>query len=542
MAKLPIPFGNPRTYNGHSGVDYPQARRTPFRASGPGVVRNWGKNDRGGNFIWVVYDGGTPPVGYHHLPSHEGCPKPGTRFNLGDQLGLVNSSGFSTGDHLHSEVEGYRTTSGYWQWFDVNRVVGQGTASGGSSTVFDQNLRDRQAWLIARGYDLGPSGADGYWGAYTEAAIKAYQTFLRAYGYTGAIDADWGPGTQAAHEKYAATLLPASGTPAFPLAANQYFGPEGGGANSISGWHSGPDGHPGLRQWQQRMKDRGWTIAVDGLYGPKGATTPVGETAGVALAFQREKGFLPDALIGPETWKGAWEAPVTTTPVPTPTPLPDPEPTPSPSGMVTPAATDFPSWIRYDIRLDPEAQVEGYAQKWEDYYKRPYKPIESHTHWWGDPTAGYTHDGTVNHTFNTEYLGVNYVTSAGRITLCVPLHLNALTTGQRNPDAWKSENDPRLTELGYKTLGFLHYIVEEKNPHLKGEPIRLHKEFMETSCSLIDVIKVRDYANKFASGLLDPATGEPPITTTPPVDPDPVDPKAEIYAALDAIKGMVEEL
>jgi murein DD-endopeptidase MepM/ murein hydrolase activator NlpD len=96
--------------------------------------------------------------------------------------------------------------------------------------------------------------------------------------------------------------------PAFPLPSGSYFGPEGGPSQSVSGWHSH---NADLRVWQQRMKDRGWTITVDGLYGPKGATTPQGETASVALAFQKEKGLTADSLIGPQTWAAAWTAPIT---------------------------------------------------------------------------------------------------------------------------------------------------------------------------------------------------------------------------------------
>lgn len=96
--------------------------------------------------------------------------------------------------------------------------------------------------------------------------------------------------------------------PAFPLAPGQYFGPEGGGTNSISGYHSHSDD---LRRWQQRMADRGWAISVDGLYGPRGATTPQGNTADETRKFQAEKGLAADALIGPETWAKAWTAPIT---------------------------------------------------------------------------------------------------------------------------------------------------------------------------------------------------------------------------------------
>ncbi|MYR35751.1 hypothetical protein GTW20_26710 [Nocardiopsis alba] len=51
------------------------------------------------------------------------------------------------------------------------------------------------------------------------------------------------------------------------------------------------------------MRARGWTISVDGLYGP--------QTDGVARSFQREKGLKVDGKIGAATWRAAWESPVT---------------------------------------------------------------------------------------------------------------------------------------------------------------------------------------------------------------------------------------
>lgn len=57
------------------------------------------------------------------------------------------------------------------------------------------------------------------------------------------------------------------------------------------------------KQWQQKMDARGWTIDVDGLYGP-------GSKA-VCIAFQREKGLKPDGIVGPITWAATWSLPVT---------------------------------------------------------------------------------------------------------------------------------------------------------------------------------------------------------------------------------------
>jgi peptidoglycan hydrolase-like protein with peptidoglycan-binding domain len=48
------------------------------------------------------------------------------------------------------------------------------------------------------------------------------------------------------------------------------------------------------RLWQQRMRDRGWPITVDGAYGPKSAAT--------CRAFQQEKHLGVDGVVGPATW------------------------------------------------------------------------------------------------------------------------------------------------------------------------------------------------------------------------------------------------
>lgn len=153
---LPIPFANPATYPGHSGVDYGQALGTPFRASGPGVVRTLGRNARGGFFVWVQYDNG-PLVGYHHMDSHNGCPRVGTRVNLGDRLGYVGNTGNSTGPHLHSEVSGHATTAGYWKFFTPAHVVGESswTATAPSLTAKEIDMYEQLIAINNKVYGIG---------------------------------------------------------------------------------------------------------------------------------------------------------------------------------------------------------------------------------------------------------------------------------------------------------------------------------------------------------------------------------------------------
>ena len=470
-----------------------------------------------------------------------------------DQQQWLIDRGYSVGSSGADGVKGPDTVQAFKQYQTFLRAYGYtgdidgdwGPATQTAHNAYVQSLNNvsselklQQQWLISRNYNLDPKGADGVWGPSTEAAFKQYQEFLRAYGYTGDIDGQWGPATQAAHAKYYAEVTsppPASGAPAFPLPAGQYFGPEGD-SNAISGYHS----YSGeLRQWQQRMSERGWPITVDGLYGYVGDTTPRGNTAEIAVAFQKEKNLTPDGLIGPATWDAAWSAPVTPT-IPAPEP---PNPTDPPvvtppvddelkatPNLITPSAADFPSWIRFEIVTDPEGQQANLNKNEAEYYGVPYNPVEAHLHWWGLPGQAGTHDGNVSYIKNTKDLSVNFVLSENRITLMVPINKIALTTGRRNPYAWKVENDPTLSEQQYKTMGYLVYIVEKLNPVLVNEPLRLHKEFYSTSCSEIRKDKVRDYAEKFRTGALDPATGLAPVVT-PPVEPPvvtpPVDPKPE---------------
>lgn len=535
--------------NGGVAVDIGDWRRFAQICGNYGFVHSYPDSDP----VHFDYVGGSPAGGAS--PNASVQAQQNWLISRGYDLGPTGADGIA-GPMYAAAVQKYQTfLRAYGYTGDIDGIWGDGTqAAHAKYYEFVQNgspeLKAQQAWLISRGYDLGPSGADGIWGPKTEAAIKAYQTFLRAWGYTGDIDGAWGSGTQAAHEKFTASLAQQPSVPPFPLPAGKYFGPEGGGENSISGYYSY---NAELKLWQQRMKDRGWPITVDGLYGPKGATTPQGNTAEVVVAFQTEKGYTVDGLIGKQTWDGAWLAPITpATPTPAdPNPtepttpsVPDDEAAATPN-LITPSASDFPSWIKFDIQYDSDFQSADHNKKAAEYYGKPYDPVESHVHWWGEPGKGGSHDGNVSYIRNTKDLSVNFVVSAGRITLMVPLNKLALTTGARNPFAWKSENDPTVTdlsndELGYRTMGYLHYIVEKLNPKLLNEPIRHHKEFYSTSCSALDKAKVRDYADKFRTGKLDPATGKPPVTT-PPVDP-PVDPGTETVLVPTGLLTLVKQL
>lgn len=116
----------------------------------------------------------------------------------------------------------------------------------------------------------------------------------------------------------AAPAVVAGTAPAFPLPRGAgglyYYGDPDGPITSVSGrgrnsavpddvhevadrWTS-----DGLRTWQARMDARGYSLEVDGRYGP--------ETERIVRYFQRLVGLAVDGKIGPETWRAAWSEPI----------------------------------------------------------------------------------------------------------------------------------------------------------------------------------------------------------------------------------------
>lgn len=495
---LPIPFGNPATYPGHSGVDFPQPRGTVFRASAPGVVGLRSSNSRGGNMVWLDYDG-YPGVAYAHLDDYRDSPPVGTRVNEGDIIGRVGNTGNSTGPHLHVEVFGHATTDGFWQFFNPNRVVGGGGGGGGSADIA---AGQRTAGPNGARRRSDPSSQSAEAGeALTPGTIGNFTGWIRGENVEG--NPVWYQGTSGNWFWSGGFVEGANGTGLTDL--NPVTPPPVGAgqrrAIAGSNGRSAPNTSAEIRQ----------TL-------PEGT---VGDFNGwiTGESVEGESRWIRGAHSGDWFWLGAFEPRnvdgLADLNVVTPPPDGGTEADFTPD-VKTPTAADFPKWIRYEEVIDPEALNPTLNKDAAKYYGTEYDPIESHTHWWGLPGQSGTHDGNVTYIKGKADLSVNYVVSENRVTLMVPLNKIALTTGKRNPFAWKSENDPALTEQQYVTMGFLHYLVEKLNPKLKGEAIRLHKEFYDTTCSQIDPAKVRSIANKFASGALDPATGKPPVTEPEP--------------------------
>lgn len=105
-ARLTSPFGyrtNPVSgnYGFHTGIDLAVAENTPVAAAYGGVVTSSGESDVWGKYVLVEHSEGFETY-YCHL--NDIYAPEGTVLRSGETLGLVGSTGWSTGPHLHFEV------------------------------------------------------------------------------------------------------------------------------------------------------------------------------------------------------------------------------------------------------------------------------------------------------------------------------------------------------------------------------------------------------------------------------------------------------
>lgn len=98
------------SYQSHTGVDFACAAGTPIYAvkDGTVVVSMAKKNSSGkyisyGEYIIIDHEDGTMTL-YAHMTAGSRTVNPGDRVSQGQTIGLVGSTGNSTGNHLHFEV------------------------------------------------------------------------------------------------------------------------------------------------------------------------------------------------------------------------------------------------------------------------------------------------------------------------------------------------------------------------------------------------------------------------------------------------------
>ncbi len=93
------PFNGDRTF--HNGVDIANYAGTPVHASMAGRVADMGFNSAYGNYILLSHEGGYQTL-YGHLRAFE--VSQGEWVRQGQVIGLMGSTGYSTGPHVHFSI------------------------------------------------------------------------------------------------------------------------------------------------------------------------------------------------------------------------------------------------------------------------------------------------------------------------------------------------------------------------------------------------------------------------------------------------------
>lgn len=137
---------------------------------------------------------------------------------------------------------------------------------------------------------------DSYYGQATVSAVKKWQ---KVNGL--AADGIFGKNSWAVLNGGKAKKPKKSSAPNFPLPKGHWYGVESSNPKNHSGYYT--KDRAGIKQFQAKLKQRGWSISVDGIFG-NGTKKVVGQ-------YQAEKGLRKDYAVGAKTWAAIWEYPVT---------------------------------------------------------------------------------------------------------------------------------------------------------------------------------------------------------------------------------------
>lgn len=253
----------------HLGWDVANSQGTPVYAAAAGTVRDI----RTGSYPGDTTSGPLPgrtgnSVHIDHADSyfsyyghlHRVLVSDGQRVSCGQLVGLMGTTGNSTGPHLHFELHQPRLTSFDPRAFLANRGISLGSTAPVGSTGWPSVSQGVTSWTarviqyLLRGRGVS-TVADGYFGPGTTSAVKTFQSGKGLY-----VDGVVGPIT------WTALILPLQ---------------QGNSGDLVRGL-------------QTALNARGASLVVDGSFGSV-TTTAVRN-------FQSSRGLVVDGLVGPVTW------------------------------------------------------------------------------------------------------------------------------------------------------------------------------------------------------------------------------------------------
>lgn len=173
-----------------------------------------------------------------------------------------------------------------------------------ADAIAELDRRGVKGYVIWRGRIRSTYVSRGVWRTYTGSNRHDHHvhiSYITGYDSTASWDLSRG-GLLTVN-----AAVPAVTAPPYPLPDGHliYFNPK-----KYATWHDGQGsdttGRAAIKQWQDRMLERGWDLGKGGADGYYGDTTNR-----VARAFQQEKGLAIDGTVGPRTFSAAFESVVT---------------------------------------------------------------------------------------------------------------------------------------------------------------------------------------------------------------------------------------
>ncbi|MCB0394330.1 MAG: M23 family metallopeptidase [Bdellovibrionales bacterium] len=93
-----------KRYQAHTGIDFPLPTGSPVFAAESGVVRKAGRSRAAGNHIFISHRNGLETQ-YLHLSEIDSSVTPGATVKVGELIGKIGRTGYSTKAHLHFSVK-----------------------------------------------------------------------------------------------------------------------------------------------------------------------------------------------------------------------------------------------------------------------------------------------------------------------------------------------------------------------------------------------------------------------------------------------------
>lgn len=109
----------------HNGIDVVPSDTTDILSVADGVVVSSDIDSQGAEYVIIEHNlGGTKyRTGYWHLKENSRCVKVGDNVKQGQQIGIMGSTGYSTGLHLHLFLQEYNSSKKSFEYKDPVNII-----------------------------------------------------------------------------------------------------------------------------------------------------------------------------------------------------------------------------------------------------------------------------------------------------------------------------------------------------------------------------------------------------------------------------------